>query len=87
MNLFYLLSSSWKSNLIKKNRTAPFFTLKEYQKMLLTTIRIVRKEMKEGKSVEETKNANVLERWKAWGRFLEFLNTDYWMEAIYKSFK
>ena len=50
--------------------------------MLLTTIRIVLKEMKEGKSVEETKNANVLERWKDWGRFLEFLNTDYWIEAI-----
>ncbi len=61
--------------------------LKEYQKMLLTTIRIVRKEMKAGKSMDETKNANVLERWKDWGRFLEFLNTDYWIEAIYKSFK
>jgi cyclase len=61
--------------------------LKEYQNMLLTTIEIVRKEMKSGKSVEEVKSAKVLERWESWGEFLEFLNTDYWIEAIYKSYK
>lgn len=61
--------------------------LKEYQKMLLTTITIVREEMKKGKSVEETKSANVLERWKDWGIFLEFLNTDYWIDAIYRSYQ
>jgi cyclase len=61
--------------------------LKEYQKMLLTTIEIVRKEMKKGKSVEETKSANVLERWKDWGVYLEFLNTDYWIDAICRSYQ
>jgi glyoxylase-like metal-dependent hydrolase (beta-lactamase superfamily II) len=61
--------------------------LKEYQKMLLTTIEIVRKKMKEGKSLEETKSANVLERWKDWGVYLEFLNTDYWIDAVYKSYQ
>jgi glyoxylase-like metal-dependent hydrolase (beta-lactamase superfamily II) len=61
--------------------------LKEYQKMLLTTIDIVRKKMKEGKSLEETKIAKVLERWKDWGVYLEFLNTDYWIDAVYKSYQ
>ncbi len=61
--------------------------LKEYQKMLLATIEIVRKEMKKGKSVEETKNAKVLDRWKDWGVYLEFLNTDYWIDAIYRSYQ
>ena len=61
--------------------------LKEYQKMLLTTIEIVRKEMKKGESVEETKSAKVLERWKDWGVYLEFLNTDYWIDAVYKSYQ
>jgi glyoxylase-like metal-dependent hydrolase (beta-lactamase superfamily II) len=61
--------------------------LKEYQKMLLTTIEIVRKEIKKGKSVEETKSAKVLEPWKDWGVYLEFLNTDYWIDAVYKSYR
>jgi len=61
--------------------------LKEYQKMLLTTIEIVRKEMKKGKNVDETKNAKILERWKDWGVYLEFLNTDYWIDAVYKSYQ
>lgn len=61
--------------------------LKEYQKMLITTIEIVRTEMKKGESVEETKSAKVLERWKDWGVYLEFLNTDYWIDAVYKSYQ
>ncbi len=61
--------------------------LKEYQEMLLTTIEVVRTEMKKGKSVEETKSAKVLERWKDWGVYLEFLNTDYWIDAIYRSYQ
>jgi len=61
--------------------------LKEYQKMLLTTIEIVRREMKNGKTVEETKSAKVLERWKDWGVYLEFLNTDYWINAVYISYQ
>lgn len=61
--------------------------LKKYHQMLLTTIQIVRLEMKKGKSVEEIKSANVLERWKSWGEFLTFLNTDYWIGAICKSYE
>ena len=59
--------------------------LKKYHQMLLTTIEVVRQEMKKGRSVEEIKSANVLERWKSWGEFLTFLNTDYLIGAIYKS--
>jgi len=61
--------------------------LKDYRQMLLTTIDIVRKEMEKGKSEEETIQARVLERWESWGEFLEFLNVDYWIKAIYSSYK
>ncbi len=61
--------------------------LKKYHQMLLTTIEVVRQEMEKGRSVEEIKSANVLERWKSWGEFLTFLNTDYWIGAICKSYE
>jgi len=61
--------------------------LKKYNQMLLTTIELVRQEMKKGRSLEETKSNNVLERWKSWGEFLTFLNTDYWIGAIHKSYQ
>ena len=61
--------------------------LKKYHQMLLTTIEVVRQEMKKGKGVEEIKSANVLEHWKSWGEFLTFLNTGYWIEAICKSYE
>ena len=54
--------------------------------MLQTTIDLVRKEMKAGKSVQEMKDAKILEKWESWGEFLSFLNTDYWIESIYKSY-
>jgi glyoxylase-like metal-dependent hydrolase (beta-lactamase superfamily II) len=61
--------------------------LKKYHQMLLTTIEIVCQEIKKGRSVEEIKSANVLERWKSWGEFLTFLNTDYWIGSICKSYE
>jgi glyoxylase-like metal-dependent hydrolase (beta-lactamase superfamily II) len=65
------------------------FTLdevKQYRQMLLTTIEKVRVEMEKGKTIEDMKKSNVLEEWEPWGEFLSFLNTDYWIESIYKSY-
>ncbi len=59
----------------------------EYREMLLKTIAKVRIEMKKGRSVEDMQQANVLKEWKSWGEFLSFLNADYWIESIYKSYQ
>jgi hypothetical protein len=28
-----------------------------------------------------------IDLWKGWGVYFEFLNTDYWIDAIYKSYQ
>lgn len=61
--------------------------VKDYRKMLEDTIEIVKKGMQAGKSVEEMKREDVLEDYKSWGVFLDFLDTDYWITSIYDSFK
>jgi len=60
--------------------------VKDYRKMLDETIKIVQKGMKQGKSVEEMKQEDVLREYKSWGIFLDFLDTDYWITSIYDSF-
>ena len=47
--------------------------LKNYIDMVETTIRIVRKEMEAGKSLEEIQNTDVLKDWGEWGTFFEFI--------------
>ena len=58
----------------------------EYRHMLKETIERVRAEMEKGKTVEDMKRSKVLQGWESWGEFLSFLNTDYWIESIYKSY-
>jgi cyclase len=61
--------------------------VKDYRNMLSDTIKIVRKGMKSGKSMEDMIQEDVLKDYKSWGVFLEFLNTDTWIEFIYQSYK
>lgn len=61
--------------------------VKDYRNMLSDTIKIVRQGMKSGKSVEDMRKENVLKDYESWGVFLEFLNTDTWIEFIYQSYK
>jgi glyoxylase-like metal-dependent hydrolase (beta-lactamase superfamily II) len=66
------------------------FTLNDvigYRQMLKETIEKVRAEMEKGKTVEDMKRSKVLHEWESWGKFLSFLNTDYWIESIYKSYQ
>jgi cyclase len=60
--------------------------VKQYKQMLITTIAKVREEIEQGKTIEDMKKSKVLEEWESWGEFLSFLNTDYWIESIYKSY-
>jgi cyclase len=61
--------------------------VKDYRKMLSDTIKIVQKGMKDGKSVDDMKNEDVLKDYESWGVFLEFLDTDYWITSIHDSYK
>ena len=60
--------------------------LKEYRRMLRTTIGIVQEEMKAGKSLDQIQKAQVLKKWDSWGDFLTFLNCDVWIEFIFTSY-
>jgi glyoxylase-like metal-dependent hydrolase (beta-lactamase superfamily II) len=58
--------------------------LKDYNAMLIDTTLIVRKQMKEGKSLEDIKKAGFPEKYKEAGS--GFINTDAWIETIFNSY-
>lgn len=58
--------------------------LRKYHDMLGTTIDIVRKQMAEGKSLDEIMQAKVLSEWDAWGTWY-IINADSWIRWIYAS--
>lgn len=58
--------------------------LKDYHQMLIETTLMVRKSMKEGKSLDEIKKAGFPEKYKDAGS--GFIKTDAWIETIYKSY-
>lgn len=58
--------------------------LKNYHQMLIETTLIVRKSMKEGKSLDEIKKVGFAEKYKEAGS--GFINTDAWIETIFKSY-
>jgi len=61
--------------------------IKQYRKMVDSTIEIVTSNMRAGKGLEEMQADNILNRFEKWGLFLEFLNTDKWIECIFCSYK
>jgi len=61
--------------------------IRQYRKMVDTTIEIVTSNMRAGKSLEEMQADNILNEFEKWGLFLEFLNTDKWIEFIFKSYR
>jgi cyclase len=58
--------------------------LRDYHQMLVETTLIVRKAMKEGRTLEQIKAAGFPEKYKEAGS--GFINTDAWIETIYKSY-
>ena len=58
--------------------------LMDYRSMLVETTTIVRKHMKEGKTLEQIKAAGFPEKYKAAGS--GFINQDRWIETIHKSY-
>jgi len=60
--------------------------MKEYMEMLSTTITIVTKEIKAGKELDVIKEENVLKEYDSYNKLLPFLDTNYWINAIWRSY-
>lgn len=56
--------------------------LKKYREMVIATTEIVKKEIDNGKKLDEIKKNNVLKDWKDWGKAF---TCDDWIEIIYNS--
>lgn len=61
--------------------------VKQYKQMIGTTIDIVTSNMRAGKSLDEMQADDILNEFKHLGLFLDFLNTDKWIEFIFNSYK
>lgn len=57
--------------------------LKLYHRMLLETTAIVRKQMADGKTLDQIKQQGLPDEWKSWG--VAFIKTDMWLEIIFRS--
>ena len=57
--------------------------LKAFRQMLYDSAEIVRREMKEGKSLEQVKAAGLPERFEPWSK--GFMSTPRWLELVYRS--
>jgi glyoxylase-like metal-dependent hydrolase (beta-lactamase superfamily II) len=57
-----------------------------YISMVEETIKVVRKRMDSGKTLQEIKDADVLKKWGNWGEFFPFITKDTWIEQIYLSY-
>lgn len=55
--------------------------LKNYHRMLVETVAVVRQGINAKKSLDELKKAGLAEEWKSWGS--GFISTDRWIETIY----
>ncbi|HBR56311.1 MAG TPA: MBL fold metallo-hydrolase, partial [Blastocatellia bacterium] len=58
--------------------------LRDYHQMLMETTLVVRKQMKEGKTLDQIKAAGFGEKYKDAGS--GFINTAAWIETIFKSY-
>jgi glyoxylase-like metal-dependent hydrolase (beta-lactamase superfamily II) len=58
----------------------------EYRDILRETIEIVTKGMKAGKSAKQMQQDGILEDYAAYNTFISELSTEYWIEAVCKSF-
>ncbi len=54
--------------------------LKTYHNMIITTLEIVRNEMRKGKSLEDMKKYEILRDWEDWDKHV---TCDMWIETIY----
>jgi glyoxylase-like metal-dependent hydrolase (beta-lactamase superfamily II) len=58
--------------------------LKAFHAMMVETTGLVRDAIKQGKTLEQAKQAGLPDKWKEWGS--GFINTSRWIEIIYNSY-
>lgn len=61
--------------------------VRDYSEMLLTTVEIVKKGIKAGRSIEELQQERVLKDYESYGELLEFLNADNWISNVYRCYQ
>ena len=59
--------------------------LRAYHQMLLETTAVVRGRVAAGKTLEQVKAEGLPDKWKTWGT--GFINTERWLETLYRSLK
>jgi cyclase len=60
--------------------------VRDYYAMLVTTINIVKKAKKAGKTIKEMQRQRILKDYESYNTFLDWLTTDYWIDAVYKCY-
>lgn len=61
--------------------------VRNYYSMLLTTINMVKKAKKAGKTIKEIQKQRILKDYESYNTYLDWLTTDYWIDAVYKCYK
>ena len=61
--------------------------VRDYYAMLVTTINMVKKAKKAGKTIEEMQRQGILKDYESYNTFLDWLTTDYWIDAVYKCYR
>jgi len=61
--------------------------VKDYQKMLINTIEIVKKGIRAGKSVEDMQKEKFLKDYESYNTFIPELSTDFWIGVVYRSYE
>lgn len=61
--------------------------VKDYYAMLLTTINMVKKAKKAGKTIKEIQKQRILKDYESYNTYLDWLTTDYWIDAVYKCYR
>ena len=68
----------------------PTSSMKEliaYTDLMKSTVKIVTSLIDQGKTYEEIVGDDVLSEWKSFGNSLRGLSTEYWIKAIFESYK
>lgn len=61
--------------------------VRNYYSMLLTTIDMVKKAKKAGKTIKEIQKQRILKDYESYNTYLDWLTTDYWIDAVYKCYR
>lgn len=59
---------------------------KDYINMVESTMKIIKDEMDQGKSIKEMQNADILKDWSEWGTYFTMINKNTWINNVFLSY-